>query len=166
MRENKTRPDDVARLDRRRQALELRLRGRNYNQIADELGISVGAAYKDVTLELAELRTTTTEKAEAVRDMELKRLDMAIGGLEARLEEGDPQVVAAWVKVSESRRKLLGLDAPVKIEVRTAPLSAQELEAIEQAATPEEWAAIAGPDQVLAATTAAAVLERTGSTVH
>lgn len=139
--ENKTRPEDVAILDRRRRALELRLRGRNYNQIADELKIGVGTAYRDVAAELDELRSTTTERAEAVRDMELKRLDMAIAGLESRLEEGDPQVVAAWIKVSESRRKLLGLDAPQKIEA--IALTPDQVDAILATATPDEAEAIA-----------------------
>jgi hypothetical protein len=47
--------------------------------------------------------------------MELERLDMAQQALAAHLETGDPQIVNSWVKVSESRRKLLGLDAPTKI---------------------------------------------------
>lgn len=55
----------------------------------------------------------TTSAAEYVA-LELERLDAAQFALFQHLDAGDPQIINSWVKVSESRRKLLGLDAPTK----------------------------------------------------
>ena len=44
-------------------------------------------------------------------------MDAAQFALFQHLEAGEPAVINAWVKVSESRRKLLGLDAPAQIQV-------------------------------------------------
>src|ERR1700722_4049700 len=58
---------------RQRQALELRKAGETYRQIADALGYkSKCGAYKAVD---GALREVTREPAEAVRELELQRLD-------------------------------------------------------------------------------------------
>ena len=61
--------------ERRDKALALRLRGAGYQEIADELDMSVGGAYKSVMRALEILREKTNEKAKEVRDLELQRLD-------------------------------------------------------------------------------------------
>jgi hypothetical protein len=47
--------------------------------------------------------------------MELARLDRAQQALATMIDSGEPAVIGLWIKLSESRRKLLGLDAPTKI---------------------------------------------------
>lgn len=101
--------------DRRVQALDLRKSGASYRQIGGQLSISEAQAYRDVQRGLANLAELEQSSADEYRALELVRLDMAVLALAPKLRLGDPAVISAWVRVSESRRKLLGLDAPTKI---------------------------------------------------
>ena len=96
-------------------AFELRKQGFSYRDIGATLGVAGKTAFEDVRKGLAELAATRLESAAEYVTMELEHLDMAQQALHQHLESGDPQIINAWIKVSESRRKLLGLDAPQKI---------------------------------------------------
>jgi len=102
------------------QALELRKRGASYRTIATKLSCSVSTAHGHVTTALAELRERTKTSAEELRELEIQRLDRWEAALQMGLREPEgpnrAKVVATLVKVAESRRKLLGLDAPQRIE--------------------------------------------------
>jgi hypothetical protein len=106
--------------DRRVRALDLRKSGAGYRQIANTLAVSVSQAHDDVQIALQALAKLEQASAEEYRAMELARLDMALLALASKMKLGDPAVVNAWVRVSESRRKLLGLDAPQAIDVQGA----------------------------------------------
>lgn len=101
--------------ERHVRAFELRKQGYSYREIGVALGVSHKTAHEDVQRVLAELATLRLASAAEYVDLELERLDAAQQALAAHLETGDPQIINSWVKVSESRRKLLGLDAPTKI---------------------------------------------------
>lgn len=103
--------------ERHVQAFELRKQGYTYREIGAALGVAHKTAFEDVRKVLAELAETRLESAAEYVDMELEHLDMAQQALAQHLESGDPQIINAWVKVSESRRKLLGLDAPAKTAI-------------------------------------------------
>lgn len=96
--------------ERRFKAFELRKAGASYRQIGRKLGVSGKTAHEDVQAVLADLVAQSLTSAAEYRTLELERLDAAQLALYQHLESGDPQIVNAWVKVSESRRKLLGLD--------------------------------------------------------
>lgn len=109
--------------ERHVQAFELRKQGYSYRDIGAALGVSHKTAWEDVQRVLAELAETRLTSAAAYVDMELEHLDMAQQALHQHLETGDPQIINSWVKVSESRRKLLGLDAqPLPPPATAAPL--------------------------------------------
>jgi hypothetical protein len=122
-------------------ALELRRAGLSYRQIAAQMGVSVGAAYKYVT---RGLDRTRREPADALRDLEVERLDQlqlealrvlrrrhflvqggevvtrtnpATGAVEELLDDG-PSLAAirTLLAVQERRAKLLGLDAPARVD--------------------------------------------------
>lgn len=101
--------------ERRQKALEMRKSGASYRAIGANLGVSEAQAHRDVQAALATMAELEQASADEYRTLELMRLDMALLALSPKMKFGDPQVVNAWVKVSESRRKLLGLDAPTKI---------------------------------------------------
>jgi Sigma-70, region 4 len=135
------RPNSAPRVDaadRDARALELRRAGLNYREIAQQMGVSVATAHKYVT---RGLDRTRREPADALRDLELERLDalqLALtqvlasqhvtvsGGKVIRDEHGQPlrddgptiAAAQALVRVQESRRRLLGLDAPVKVDAK------------------------------------------------
>jgi hypothetical protein len=100
-----------AAVERHIQAFELRKAGASFREVAATLGVSVATAHEDVQRVLAELTAQRAASAAEYVQMELERLDAAQFALFQHLDTGDPQIINAWVKVSESRRKLLGLDA-------------------------------------------------------
>jgi hypothetical protein len=130
-----TRSLDTA--ERDAEAARMRSRGHTYQQIADQLGFSnKGTAYAAVHRAMAEV--VAEPAAEAVQ-FELDRLDQmhqaALKVLEGHhvtvsngkvvtlddvpLQDDGPVLAAIdrLVRISESRRKLLGLDSPVKTQI-------------------------------------------------
>ncbi len=103
------------------QALELRKTGKTYRQIAVRLQCSLSVAHGYVTSALAELRSEVLESARDLREIEIAKLDDLELRLRRRLKPGGSdadcaKLATAILKISESRRKLLGLDAPQRIE--------------------------------------------------
>lgn len=106
--------------ERREAAFQLRVNGLSYRQIGQRLGISEATSHKYVQQVMEKLEAQTLALAEKYRALELQRLDrLWVGSFQAALE-GDQAAVNACLKISESRRKLLGLDSPVQAEVAIA----------------------------------------------
>lgn len=119
--------------ERRAEILRLRIAGHSNSQIAHQLGISDGRASQ---LYHEALDRTVTEPAAEARKLELERLDDLITHARAVLERthyvvqggevilhngvelvDDGPTLAALdrlIKLSETRRRLLGLDAPTR----------------------------------------------------
>jgi len=123
--------------DRQVRALRLRIAGASFRAIAREMGISVSMAHGDVMDALAELAEQQQANAEQLRALELARLDdLALAaarilqashplvsggkvlsgftpdGKAIGLTDDGPKLAAIdrLLRISESRRKLLGLD--------------------------------------------------------
>lgn len=104
---------------RRTQAIQLRLAGAEWQQIADTLGYSdKAAANKDVTRALEMAAREQRASAEVLRETELQRLDRLQRGLWATAIAGDVRAVEAVLRVMDRRMKLLGLDIPPDVEER------------------------------------------------
>ncbi len=144
---------------RRAEAVRLAADGMTYQEIADRLGYgSRQGAHQDVQRALAEYRAERDAAAEHLIDISLVRIDEALrvasevmrarhlahsggalvkyvddAGEEHTLEDSGPRLAAAsrFVAFDESRRKLLGLDAPaaskVDLSVDAAPAAVQRL---------------------------------------
>ncbi len=109
------RPDVAEAAVRSVQALELRIAGGSYRQIAKTLDVSVSVAHHYVVEALRETREVAIERAEELKIVELARLD----SWTLKLTSGrtlTPRVVDTLLRISERRARLLGLDAPVKRE--------------------------------------------------
>jgi hypothetical protein len=130
---------DAAQRDAR--ALELRAAGATYRQIAAVLHVSLATAHKCVD---RGLDRTRREPADRLRKLELERLDglqrQAVNVLRARhivIQAGKPVIdeetgrpytdhtptlnaIRTLLAVQERRAKLLGLDAPTKLDVNLA----------------------------------------------
>lgn len=126
-------PDTVA---RDAEAARLRSRGWTYQRIADYFAVTRSAAFQMVQRVMEE---TLKEPAEQVRQFELERLDDLEASVRDSLErrhyvvsggkivfdgaeklEDDGYLLAATdrlLKIYESRRRLLGLDAAQKLAV-------------------------------------------------
>lgn len=112
-------PGHDARVTQRvQQALDLRIEGASYRQIARQLDVAVKTIYMDVQGALGELDTLNGEKAERLRELEARRLDALQLPLAPAVRAGDPRAILAAVRILERRARLLGLDAPTLV---TAP---------------------------------------------
>jgi len=128
----KTDETKIGAAERRYQALELRKQGNSYRAIGAALGVSEAQSHTDVQRALRALAALEQASAEELRTMELERLDtltveaarvlsathpLVSGGkvLDDLTDDG-PKLAAIdrLLRISESRRKLLGLDAPSK----------------------------------------------------
>ena len=101
----------------------LRSKGATFREIADTLrsngtappGYSCGNAKHDYDDEIKLLHQERVQIVEHHIELELVRLDAYLLNLEEDIADGDPVAISAALRISESRRRLLGLDAPQKI---------------------------------------------------
>ena len=112
---------------RERDALDLRTRGYTYDRIADALGISRAGAAECVRRALAALKLECEEKAEEVRDLELKRLDRMLEIAQTAADQGELAAIDRVLRIQERRSKYLGLDAPTRSESHATVAAAIDL---------------------------------------
>jgi len=111
--ESKTSPRRLQAAKKQVKALELRVQGLSFRQIALELKYKgPSGAHKAVD---AALERTIREPADQLRQLELERLDrLQIMPYKQATVIGDPKATASVLKIMERRAKLLGLDAPIQ----------------------------------------------------
>lgn len=113
-----TQPEHVRALERRLQAIELRKAGANYRQIGEQLGVSHTQARKDVMHCLRLTYRELATRAQRLIALEYERLERPMITLAKIVTEGPKthgsrlyiDACEQWRKLSESRRRLLGLD--------------------------------------------------------
>lgn len=96
-------------------ALEARIAGATFREIAKAIGMSVGRAHELVMQALAEQKAVCVELAAQVREVEVARLD----AMHAELwdQRGDPRTADTLLRIAERRSKLLGLDEPAQFRL-------------------------------------------------
>jgi hypothetical protein len=118
-------PDTI---DRERQVLELRRAGATFDDIAVRLGFAnkSGAwqAYKR-----ALDRTLVDAGADELRAIEADRLDRLQQRVWVLALGGDLPAVNVMLRIMERRARLLGLDAPVKQELRVEQVDPTSIDA-------------------------------------
>lgn len=125
--------------ERQVKALELRRGGATYAQIAKALGMaSVGHVHKLVQDALI---STIREPAEAVRALEVERLDFLTKKLEKRVNAGEDKAINTLLKVMDHRAKILGLYAPITIQGPDGGAVRFVVEVPTQAPTLADWQA-------------------------
>lgn len=116
-----------ARIDHRARAaaaVRMRTEGLSYRDIAAELGFTSENAANKAVLSL--INRTETEAVTTLRDLEGLRPDhlwrKTIRGIEQseQTEQGvSAPLIGAAVRISERRARLLGLDIPARMDLRT-----------------------------------------------
>ena len=100
--------------EKRRQALELRKAGVEYERIAQQLGYnSKQAVYWAVK---AALKDITREPAQEVKDLELSRLDAALLAIWNKVRSGDLFAIDRFLRIQHQRAQLLGLYSHDEVE--------------------------------------------------
>lgn len=94
-----------------------RVAGMPAAKIADDLGITTDAVQEALQLYVD---ARVVESDQVAKALELDRLDALFGLAVALAQEGDGRALAEARKLSESRRILLGLNAPDKREISMA----------------------------------------------
>jgi hypothetical protein len=95
--------------------------------VAAARGISYLDAQHAYLDEAARRREHAVSEREHDRALELARLDRLLLALKGAIDKGDVGAITEGRRLSESRRKLLGLDAPVKV-APTDPSGEQPIE--------------------------------------
>lgn len=105
-------------IEREKAVLEARLNGLPWEIIAQRVGYaSAGAAYNAYSRALIR---TLREPADEIRTQELERLDRLMSRFyNDAIRTGNPQSASMTLKIMERRAKLLGLDAPTKIDSKS-----------------------------------------------
>ena len=101
----------------RRRALELRMVGKLYEDIAAELGRPESTVKRWVVEELRRLDADELANADLARRMELERLSALGAAHWERALGGDLKSGEFYLKLMERRSKLLGLDAAVRVNI-------------------------------------------------
>jgi hypothetical protein len=115
MPESKTSEKRLSEAARQTQALELRKAGVGFEVIAQRLGYrSASGAYYAV---MAALKRTQQEPADEVRVLALQRLDRLLFAVWQKALSGDLECIDRALKIEARRAKLLGLDAPEKVDI-------------------------------------------------
>lgn len=99
-------------------AMDLRLKGLSYREIAEEIGVAKGTAHRYVKAAVKLAQTKYTEKAEMIMVLELKKLDKLEFALHEDALDGNVRASSTILKIMERRAKLLGLDSPSRTEVK------------------------------------------------
>lgn len=102
-------PQEVERQVNIGKALDLRIGGANYRQIANVLKVSLGTAHAYVNEGLEQLRDANADAFEELRLIEVARLDSMLVSLWSK--RGNPRTADTILRISERRARLLGLDA-------------------------------------------------------
>lgn len=100
----------------REQALDLRCAGLSYQRIGEKMGISTARAHQLVSNAMDQTRQAITAGADELRAAEVARLDGMLEKLWIKAKRGEVAAVDRVLKIGERRAKLLGIEAPVRIE--------------------------------------------------
>lgn len=111
--------------DRKNTAYRHRIDGKTYREIGSLMGIGHGTAErwcKDY------METVSLPLIDEVRKQEVDRLTRYLDALDVRIDEGDDKAISLAIKISESLRKLLGVDVPVVSTIEHVEVTALDMD--------------------------------------
>ena len=112
---NTTSKAKAGKQEKQEKALQLRIEGCSYREIAKKMKCSRTQAHTYVVDALKESTSRIAKSADDLRDLELERLDKLIKGLYPKAKKGDTQAVTSLLKVMEQRQKLTGIQAAPQV---------------------------------------------------
>ena len=98
------------------EVLDMRARGFTLKAIGEVLGCTSTNVCILVKRGLKRLQAEQLADVDQHRALELARLDRLSEKNSTGVESGDPRAIQTEIRISERRCKLMGLDAPVKVE--------------------------------------------------
>lgn len=113
---NKSSPRRANAIKHRETALDWRRAGLSFERIGEKMGISKVRAHQLVTEAMEHTRQAIAAGADELRAEEVARLDGLLEKLWPKARRGEVAAVDRVLKIGERRAKLLGIEAPVRIE--------------------------------------------------
>lgn len=110
-----TSPKDIEVALKQDKAVELRLKGKNLDQIAEELGYSHRSSARKAVI--AGLARHGQEDADELRRVQSARLEELVEAVFDRALTGEEKAVNMLLSIFTRQAKLLGLDRPSLVEV-------------------------------------------------
>jgi hypothetical protein len=99
------------------QIYDLRVRGMSYEKIAQLVNRDRYAVARLYQEEIKRVSAAEIRDTDALRRLEIERLDAMQAQIWSRVMQGELEAAAVTLKILERRSKLLGLDAPTKIDM-------------------------------------------------
>jgi hypothetical protein len=144
----------VVRAKRRADVLTLAAAGHHPEAIAEQLAdrytsqglaaITKGSVERIINDTLTDLRESDLSKIDAVRTMQLSRLDRALQAIGTKVAEGNLKAIDRMLKIEALRAKIAGTEAPKKLEVTGSIALGVEQEEVERGE--RAWLEAGGPD--------------------
>jgi DNA-binding CsgD family transcriptional regulator len=130
-----TRPSNIVDAQRTKRALELRLEGKTYARIGEEIGIDESNAWRHVAKAMAKMAAQRAKDAETLLEAELARFDRLQSAAWDKALGGDLDAIRTCLSVITARAKLLGLEPATRIQVSAEDVQAMARQMAETATT-------------------------------
>lgn len=132
----KRRSDPLVKAEEQRRIVNLFLAGARPDEIARTMNLSVETVYRERRELLAQIAPLRDKAADELRETELQRLDRLQRAHWSAAIEGNVGASKIVLACIDRRAKMLGLDAPVKVDARVkSDLDAQIEQLVEELAS-------------------------------
>jgi hypothetical protein len=101
----------------KRRAVDLRAAGTSYPDIADELGVDPTTAFHYVEEAPERFLGEEIRCSDTARKLHVERLRALLQAAWPKAMAGDANAIASCLRIMEREAKLLGLDAPQKVDI-------------------------------------------------
>lgn len=112
---------------RRVRVLEMRKAGVSFSAIAKDVGVSCTQVFRDYHKALEEAACGRRMTKASERALELERLEIALLALIPKVRQGEIPAIDRWLKICESRRRLLGLNMKTASSLRSIKARQQSI---------------------------------------
>lgn len=129
--------------ERRSQVLQMTIAGKPMEAIASEFAVTRQTISNDLRKALETQERDTLSGAAELRQIQSSRLTQALDAIWLRIKEGNIEAIGMFIRLCEREAKLLGLDAPTRVDLR------QRIEAIIAVKGWEPQKAVAEFEQVM-----------------
>ena len=113
------------RIDREREIVELRTEGYVWREIAEQVGMSTAGVYKAYNRAMTRVIAPSIEEH---RELEMDRLDILQRTYWGPAVNGNLRAADYVLRVIDKRAKLLGLDAPMKVQAEVVTYDGTDLD--------------------------------------
>jgi len=131
----------AAREIRRTQVLAHVLAGMTYREIGEALGCSKSTVGQDVKIVLERMQQDQDYLGSLFANLELRRLDVALAGIWAKVQAGDLQAIDRLLAISDRRAKYLRLYVPFEVKLSDDELTVEFQKLLMELAASEPGAA-------------------------